>query len=55
MTKQEEQKLDLEIRKLLQELDRNPRAFKIDVYRTMLLTVAVTTAVVTAYFKFIGA
>lgn len=54
MTKQEEEKLSLEIRKLMQELDRNQRAFKIDIYKTMLLTIAVTTAVVSAFFKIIG-
>jgi len=44
------EKIKLEVQKLLDE----PLRLKIDVYRTMLLTVAVTTAVVGAYFKFLA-
>ena len=45
------EKIKIEVQKLLDE----PLRLKIDIYKTMLLTVAVTTAVVTAYFKFLAA
>ncbi len=44
------EKIKLEVQKLLDE----PMRLKIDIYRTMLLTIAVTTAVVSAYFKFLA-
>ena len=45
------QKLQLEVKKFLKE---EPLRLKMDFFKLMLLTVAVTTAVVTAYFKFLG-
>ena len=46
----------LEIEKLKLEvkyfLEHKPKIYKLDIYKAMLLTVAVTIAVVTAYFKF---
>ena len=44
------EKIKLEVQKLLDE----PIRLKIDIYRTMLLTITVTTAVVSAYFKFLA-
>ena len=52
MSKQDEIKRDLEIEKLIQDLRNNKYNINIDFYKLMLLTVAVTTAIVTAYFKF---
>lgn len=55
MSKTDEIKRDLEIEKLIQDLRNNRYDLPMDLYKIILLTVAVTTAVVTAYFKFIGA
>ena len=54
MTKMEERKLDLEIKKLMEDLDKDRFYIKLDVFKAGLITVAVTTAVVSAFFKILG-
>ena len=46
------EKLKADYRKVIQDLDKDMFYLKLDVFKVGLLTIAVTTAVVTAYFKF---
>lgn len=50
------EKLKLEVKKLLStDFQQESKKWKAELYRNFLLTIAVTTATVTAYFKFLGA
>ena len=48
------EKLKADYKKVIQDLDKDRFYIKLDVFKAGLITVAVTTAVVSAFFKIVG-